>query len=138
MKKTQTIFAIILLMIVTTIAFTSCKNKCEKDGEKCEKLSCCKEEKCCNKCNDDCTAENKCCDKCAAGEAKACCKKDADTTACCKDGGKMDTATAKACCKKDGSEKSSAAAMYACPMCKDITSDKPGKCSKCNMDLEKQ
>lgn len=27
--------------------------------------------------------------------------------------------------------------QYACPMHPDVTSDKPGKCSKCNMDLTK-
>jgi hypothetical protein len=26
---------------------------------------------------------------------------------------------------------------YVCPMHADITSDKPGKCSKCGMDLQK-
>ena len=30
-----------------------------------------------------------------------------------------------------------AAAVYACPMDTEITSDKPGQCSKCGMDLEK-
>lgn len=128
MKKTKTIFAIILLMIVTTIAFTACKNKCEKEGEKCEHASCCKDgEKCCDKCSDKCTAEDKCCDKCKVGEEKSCCKKE----------GKMDTTAAKACCKDD-SMKSTTTAMYACPMHKNITSDKPGKCSECGMDLEKQ
>jgi hypothetical protein len=28
-------------------------------------------------------------------------------------------------------------AMYACPMHPEVTSDKPGTCSKCGMDLEK-
>lgn len=28
-----------------------------------------------------------------------------------------------------------AAAVYACPMHPEVTSDKPGKCSKCGMDL---
>jgi hypothetical protein len=30
------------------------------------------------------------------------------------------------------------AANYACPMHPEVTSDKPGKCSKCGMDLEKK
>ncbi len=30
------------------------------------------------------------------------------------------------------------AAVYACPMHPEITSDKPDKCSKCGMDLEKK
>ncbi len=29
-----------------------------------------------------------------------------------------------------------AATVYACPMHPEVTSDKPGKCSKCGMDLE--
>ena len=29
-------------------------------------------------------------------------------------------------------------AMYACPMHPEVTSDKPGKCSKCGMDLVKK
>jgi hypothetical protein len=39
----------------------------------------------------------------------------------------------KACCEKDAKK---ATGMYACPMHKDITSDKPGKCSKCGMEME--
>ena len=30
----------------------------------------------------------------------------------------------------------SKAVVYQCPMDEEITSDKPGKCSKCGMDLE--
>lgn len=30
------------------------------------------------------------------------------------------------------------AASYACPMHPEVTADKPGKCSKCGMDLEKK
>ena len=30
----------------------------------------------------------------------------------------------------------STVAIYQCPMDKDVTSDKPGKCPKCGMDLE--
>jgi len=29
------------------------------------------------------------------------------------------------------------AALYQCPMHPEVTSDKPGKCPKCHMDLEK-
>ena len=136
MNKTKSILAVIMVMIVTLIGFSACKNKCEKDGEKCEKASCCKDEKCCDKCSGECTAENKYYNKCKVGEEKACCKKDKE--ACSKDGAKMDTTTAKACCKKDADKNSSTAAMYVCPMHKNITSDKPGKCSECNMDLEKK
>jgi len=47
-----------------------------------------------------------------------------------------------ACCKYDRKEggaiaEMSSAATYACPMHPDVTSDKPGKCSKCGMDLVK-
>jgi ABC-type uncharacterized transport system auxiliary subunit len=31
-----------------------------------------------------------------------------------------------------------ATAMYACPMHPEVTSDKPGQCSKCGMDLVKK
>ena len=136
MKKTKSIVTVIMVMIVTLIGFTSCHNKKCKDGEKCEKASCCKDTPCCDKCTNECTTANKCCDKCKVGEEKACCKKDKE--ACSKDGAKMDTTSAKACCKKDADKNSSTAATYACPMHKNITSDKPGKCSECNMDLEKK
>ena len=50
----------------------------------------------------------------------------------------------KACCKydrKEGNGKitgpSAEAVSYTCPMHPDVTSDKPGKCSKCGMDLVK-
>jgi YHS domain-containing protein len=33
--------------------------------------------------------------------------------------------------------KSSCSEAYACPMCKDVKSDKPGKCPKCGMDMVK-
>lgn len=94
MKKTKSILAVIMIMIATLFVATSCCNNCKKDGEKCEKASCCKDEKCCDKCSDECTTENKCCDKCKVGEEKACCKKDE----------KMDSTHAKECCKKDSTE----------------------------------
>lgn len=34
--------------------------------------------------------------------------------------------------------KPASSAVYACPMHPEVTSDKPGKCPKCGMDLEKQ
>ncbi len=47
-----------------------------------------------------------------------------------------------ACCKYDRKEGSVAApataAAYSCPMHADVVSDKPGKCSKCGMDLTKK
>ncbi len=54
------------------------------------------------------------------------------------------------CCKYDRKEdkapaanpatdvEKTTAAIYVCPMHPDITSDKPGKCSKCGMDLKKK
>ncbi|HMU09712.1 MAG TPA: heavy metal-binding domain-containing protein [Ferruginibacter sp.] len=46
------------------------------------------------------------------------------------------------CCKYDRKEGSvtapAAAAAYSCPMHADVVSDKPGKCSKCGMDLTKK
>ena len=102
MNKTKSIVAIIMVMIVTLIGFTACKNNCKKDGEKCEKASCCKDTPCCDKCNKDCTSENKCCDKCKVGEEKSCCKK--DSTACTKDSSACTKEEKKECCKKDSTK----------------------------------
>lgn len=122
MNKTKSIVAVIMIMLVTLIGFTACHNKsCKKDKSRCERKCCSKKDKCCDKCSDKCSADNKCCDKCQAGEKKACCSKDSLMT------------EEKACCSKDAKTD---AAMYACPMHKDITSEKPGKCSECGMDLE--
>jgi membrane fusion protein, copper/silver efflux system len=43
-------------------------------------------------------------------------------------------------CKREGSPNKASAAkeMYTCPMHPQITSDKPGKCSICNMNLVKK
>jgi Cu(I)/Ag(I) efflux system membrane fusion protein len=43
-------------------------------------------------------------------------------------------------CKREGTPSKATAAkdMYTCPMHPQITSDKPGKCSICNMDLVKR
>ncbi len=102
MNKTKSIVAIIMVMVVTLLGLTACNQNCKKDGEKCEKASCCKDEKCCDKCSDECTTENKCCDKCKVGEEKACCKK--DTTSSCHKDAKMDTPATKECCKKDSTK----------------------------------
>jgi hypothetical protein len=126
MKKIKSIAVVILVITATVFGLTACHNKKCKDGEKCEKASCCKDEQCCDKCSDKCTVENKCCDKCKVGEEKACCNKDKTTA----------DKTTDSVSVKETSEKATTA-MYACPMHKDITSDKPGKCSKCGMELEK-
>lgn len=43
------------------------------------------------------------------------------------------------CCKYERKESTAtAAASYVCPMHADVTSDKPGKCSKCGMDLKEK
>ncbi len=41
------------------------------------------------------------------------------------------------CCKYDRKNATASAATYACPMHPEVTSDAPGKCSKCGMDLIK-
>jgi periplasmic mercuric ion binding protein len=41
------------------------------------------------------------------------------------------------CCKYDRKTATAATAVYACPMHAEVTSDAPGKCSKCGMDLVK-
>ena len=43
------------------------------------------------------------------------------------------------CCKYDRKENpATTAASFVCPMHPDVTSDKPGKCSKCGMDLKEK
>lgn len=43
------------------------------------------------------------------------------------------------CCKYDRKvSDTKATASYVCPMHADVTSDKPGKCSKCGMDLQEK
>ena len=39
------------------------------------------------------------------------------------------------CCQYDRKSGTKASAIYSCPMHADVISDKPGKCSKCGMDL---
>jgi hypothetical protein len=39
---------------------------------------------------------------------------------------------------KMSSDSTNVAAVYVCPMDSDVRSDKPGKCPKCGMDLEKK
>ncbi len=65
-------------------------------------------------------------------------KAEADKCSCKKCGcakGKCEC-TSKSCkcssCSKEGAK------IYACPMHHEITSDKPGKCSKCGMELKEQ
>lgn len=160
MKKIKSIAVVILVITATVFGLTACHNKKCKDGEKCEKASCCKDEQCCDKCSDKCTTEDKCCDKCKVGEYKACCAKEdkccdkckGDCTAEMKCCDKCKAGEEKACCNKDKTtadktidsvsvkeiDEKATTAMYVCPMHKDITSDKPGKCSKCGMELEKR
>ncbi len=42
------------------------------------------------------------------------------------------------CCKYDRKESTATTVSYVCPMHADVTGDKPGKCSKCNMDLKEK
>lgn len=129
MQKIKSIAVIIMVMIAITTMFTACRHHGKKGGkcckEMCAKDSCCKEA-----CKDDGSCcmkdKKKCCAK-DEGEKKACCSKDkAEKKACCAKDGDM---------KKDGDKKTTA--MYQCSMDKEVTSDKPGKCPKCGMELEK-
>ena len=40
--------------------------------------------------------------------------------------------------KSDTTKTKKASSLYTCPMHADVTSDKPGKCPKCGMALEKK
>ena len=42
------------------------------------------------------------------------------------------------CCKYDRKGDAGDSIVYTCPMHADVTSDKPGKCSKCGMDLKEK
>ena len=49
--------------------------------------------------------------------------------------GKMDKCSMMTKSKKMKTKKHSMAMSYTCPMHSEVTSDKPGKCPKCGMDL---
>ena len=53
-------------------------------------------------------------------------------TACNNSGGEKQSETQPA------ADSTTTAAMYVCPMHPDISSEKPGTCSVCGMDLEKK
>lgn len=139
MKKIKSIVVLIMVITATLIGFTACKNCCKKDG-KCEKEMCCSKD-CCKDCNGkECCEGKNCKEKCEkmCSEGK-CCKKDSAKCDMKDDGMK------KECCKKDSTTSTSTAkeennitAMYSCPMHKEVTSDKPGKCPKCGMTLVKK
>lgn len=104
MKHTKSILSAVFFTVIALVTFTACHNKkCHKEDGKCEKTaSCCKDEKCCDKCSDSCTVENKCCEKCKVGEEKSCCKKgDKD---CGKDSATCAKTEKKECCKKDSTK----------------------------------
>ena len=42
------------------------------------------------------------------------------------------------CCQYDRKSETAASAIYSCPMHADVTSNKPGKCSECGMDLKEK
>lgn len=128
-KKFKLTATALMLLIAILTGFTACHHSCKHDG-KCGKETCCAKGDC-NKCegkNASCSCKN-CSDEC---------KKDCKQGSCChKDGAGM--AEGKACCKKDSASAGNAASgMYVCPMCKDVTSDKPGKCPNCGMQMEKK
>ena len=127
MQKIKSIVVVIMVITATVLGLTACRNCCNKDG-KCKREMCCSKD-CCKHCDGKACCDGKDCkEKCEkmCSEGK-CCKK--DSASCMKDG-------KKDCCKKD-SMSMKGMSMYACPMHKDITSDKPGKCTKCGMEMEK-
>ncbi len=113
MQKFKSIAVVIMVMIAFTTMFTACRHHGNKEGKCCKEMG--GKDSCCKK---DCKEDGSCCMK---KDKKACCSKDeGEKKSCCAKGGAMD-------------EK----AMYHCPMDKDVTSDKPGKCPECGMELEK-
>lgn len=79
-----------------------------------------------------------------AKEKKSCCPDDKSTKSGVKSDNKSSDCTNVATTHKHGGksnsinkETTSKSPMYACPMHPDVTSDKPGKCLKCGMNLEK-
>ncbi|QMU28217.1 heavy metal-binding domain-containing protein [Adhaeribacter radiodurans] len=58
----------------------------------------------------------------------------------CNNGGSTQNTTEQTTVKADSSQQTGsdlAAAEYSCPMHPEVTSNEPGKCSKCGMNLEK-
>ncbi|MDB5226308.1 MAG: hypothetical protein JWN78_501 [Bacteroidota bacterium] len=108
MQKIKSIAVVIMVMIATVTMFTACRHHCKKDGKCCKEM-CAKDSSCCkHKGNKECCKGDK--KDCEKGEKKACCAK----------GGAME-----------------GRGMYHCPMDSGVMSDKPGKCPKCGMELEK-
>jgi len=126
MKKMKSVAVLLMVITATILGLTACKNHC-KEGEKCEKSSCCKKEDC----SGHCAKEENCCNKCSSDDKASCEKK--DSTACNKE-------DKKKCCKEDAAKKSTetTSGKYVCPMHSNITSDKPGNCSECGMKLEQK
>lgn len=129
--KNFRILMVLLVVLGGAIAFTACKGHCKKDGACCKKEACCKSD-CCDACDGGTCCEDKDCqahckEQCGAGKC------DKDSASCAKhaDGD-------KACCKTGDKADEAGAAAYSCPMHPDITSDKPGTCSKCGMELEQK
>ena len=114
MKKIKSIVGIILVMIVTITGLTACRHHCNKHCRRC--------------CKEMCSKDSSCCKKEGCMKDGSCCMKDKKMSCCAKD-------EKKSCCAKGGDMHGTG--MYRCPMDSDVTSDKPGKCPKCGMELRK-
>lgn len=131
MKNFRSLMVMLALVAGAILLTVACKGNGKKDGACCKKEACCKTD-CCDKCDGgsccdgkDCQA--KCKEMCGKGKCmsdSASCEKHADGE--------------KACCKPGDKKADAGTAAYSCPMHPDITSDKPGTCSKCGMDLEQK
>jgi hypothetical protein len=110
MKKIKSLAITITLLIAALILFSACRHD---GGNKMCKHACCKEENSKTATAKDCCKDRDCKEKCEKKGAKE---------NCCSE-------------RKNGKESK---AMYHCPMCPGVTSDKPGKCPECGMDLEKK
>lgn len=128
-KKMKSIVVAVILTMATVIGLTACHNSCKHD-EKCGKEMCCSND-CCQKCDGK--------ESCNGKDCKEKCEKMCKEGKCCqKDSAMGHMGADKACCKKDSSAAPAKTGMYVCPMCKDVSSDKPGKCPHCGMDMKKK
>lgn len=124
------IFAILSMVLITSLTLVACKEKeskkeCKAEcNEKCDcKLDCCKE-----KCTEDSKCKGDCCKKSCHSDDK----NDSTKTGMSKKG---ESATTKSGTSTDPFE----TANYFCPMkCEGGYSDSPGKCVTCGMDLKKR
>lgn len=129
MKKFRSLMVVLAVIAGAILITTACKGNCKKDGACCAKEACCKSD-CCDSCEGGTCCEGKDCQ----AHCKEMCGKSkgmADSASC---GKHMDGDTA--CCKSGDKKAEAGTAAYSCPMHPDMTSDKPGTCSKCGMELK--